>query len=221
MATIDAQVIVDAAEKTLLDETNVRWAEAELLGYLNDGQRHIVMLKPDAYVKNISVQMTASETKNTIPSDGIRIIRPVRNMGADGNTPGNVIRWADMDQMDVTNPDWHTHTASATIKHFFQDKLDPKNFYCYPPQPGASMGYAEIIYSAAPPDVAIDATISLDDIYKDPLYFYIMSRAHSKETAEADKAKATSYYNVFLQSIGLKTDAETTVDSGNPQGAPN
>lgn len=216
MSTITAQVIVDAAEKTLLDETNVRWGEAELLGYLNDGQRHIVMLKPDAYAKHATVAMTVSETLNSIPSDGIRLIRPVRNMGTNGTTRGRVITWADMDELDNTNPNWHLATAAAEVLHFLQDPSDPKKFFVFPPQPGSNPGYAEFIYSAAPPDVAIGSTISLDDIYKDPIYFYIMSRAHSKETPAAKAERATTYYNLFLQSIGLKTTAERSVDKVPP-----
>jgi len=214
MPTITAQTIVDRAEKTLLDDTNVRWAEAELLEYLNDAQRHIVMLKPDAYTKNTNIQMAASETKNTIPADAIRLKRPVRNMGALGTSPGRAIIWANIDQLDKSNPDWHTDTASAVIQHFLADQHDPKTFYVYPPQPATGMGYAEIIYFATPADIAIGATILLDDVYQDPMYFYVLSRAHSKETPEASDAKAGGYYTLFLQSIGLKTQGEQAVDAG-------
>ena len=208
MPVITAQIIVDKAEETLLDETNVRWDEAELLGYLNDGQRHIASLKPDSYMKNASVIMAASETKNTVPADAAGINRPIRNMGADGNTLGKAITWADMEQMDKSNPNWHTDTASAVIKHFLPDPNDPKVFYVYPPQPAASMGYAEISYFAIPANVIISAVILLDDLYQDPLYFYVLSRAHSKDIPEASATKAGGYYSLMMQAIGLRASNE-------------
>ena len=213
MGAINAQIIIDEAEKTLFDETNIRWSATELLSYLNNASRHICMLKPDAYTQNAVIQMAASETKNSIPADGIRLKRPVRNMGSNGLTPGRVITWAPIEQLDKTNPSWHNDAANAEILHFLQDENDPKNFYVYPPQPAAAMGYAEIIYFATPPEVLIGASIPLDDVYKDAYMFYILSAAHSKETPEASPERAGSYYNLFIQAIGLKTAGENAMDS--------
>lgn len=210
MATITAQTIVDRAEKTLLDETNVRWSPDELLDYLNEAQRTIVLSKPDAYSKNVVVQLV-SGTKQSVPADCVKLVRVVRNMGTDGLTVGNIIRYADMESLDEARPDWHTQTASATAVNWLQNETDPKNFYVSPPQPAAGQGYIEIIYSASPPDVTLSDTISLDDIYSNIIYLLVMWRALSKEGKTQDLNKAQSYLSIATQGLGMKNAAEQSV----------
>lgn len=219
MPTILAKDVVDRSEITLQDETNVRWSQEELLHYLNDGQRHVVMLKPGAYAQNSTFQLVQG-SKQSAPNDAISLIRPVRNMGGAGNTPGRAITWADMDQLDLTRPDWHTETANAEVKHCLQDPQNPKDFYVTPPQP-ATPEYVEMIYSAAPPDATIDgvngggtdSAISLDDVYAEALYFYILFKAHSKESSLASPQKAGSYYQLFLGAIGMKQQIDAAQES--------
>ena len=59
MGTITAQSIVDRARHILQDTTSggTRWLDPELLKWLNDAQREIVLLKPNAYssVENIGL----------------------------------------------------------------------------------------------------------------------------------------------------------------------
>lgn len=207
MGTLAAEVIIDAAEKTLLDETNIRWGETELLGYLNDGQRFIVMKKPDAYTKNDTVPLASGGTKNTVPDDAIEFIRLTRDMGADGETPGQVIKFADMTHLDDTDPMWHTRTTNGAPYHFLRDPFDNKHFYVYPAPSGTR--HAEMIYSADPEDVAEkDDPITLDNVYKDLLYFYILWRAHSKETSAANPERAAVYFGMLDKGLNDKSQAE-------------
>src|SRR3546814_10752016 len=62
MATITAKSLITIAQTLLQDATSVRWPRAELLGYLNDGQRETVLLKPEACVTNAAALLTADET---------------------------------------------------------------------------------------------------------------------------------------------------------------
>lgn len=206
MPTITAQSIVDRAEKTLLDDTNVRWDETELLEYLNDGQREVVMFKPSAYTKN-SVHQLVAGTKQTIPADGIEFVEGVRNMGVDGATPGRVVTPIRRRDLDLTRPNWHAETAAVEAKHYMFDERDPKTFYITPPQP-ATPGQVEILYSAAPPDVALGEVIALDDIYQTPLLYYVLSRAHAKETEAANNNRSASYYQLFAKAVGGRAAAE-------------
>lgn len=150
MATITGQEILSRAGVILQDTTSVKWPIAELLDWLHDAQREIVLRKPDAYSKNTSIQLTVSQTKQSIPSDGVMLLDVVRNLGTDGSTPGRAITRTERPILDQQRPDWHTDTPSATVKHYMFNEKDPKTFYVYPPQPGSSPGHVEIIYSAAP-----------------------------------------------------------------------
>lgn len=206
MAIITAQQILNKAALLLQDPAFVRWTSDELLGWLNDGQREIVMLKPDANAVNQSVQLSAG-TKQRIPSDGIRLIKLTRNMGNDGDTPGRTVRFIDGNILDTQRPNWHTETASTTVLHYAHDVRDPKVFYCYPPQPGTP-SYVELVYSAIPEDVALTDAINLDDIYATVLTDYVLYRAYSKNAAVADPNIAAAYYQAFYQALGLKAQGD-------------
>jgi len=210
MSVLTAQNIVDRAETILQDTTNVRWASTELLQWLNDGQREVVLLKPDANPVNESVQMTAG-TKQTIPATGVQLIDVVRNMGDNGTTVGDVITFLKRNVLDSGNRDWHAESQDSAHDHFCFDERDPKHFYVYPPSDGAN--YVEIVYSAAPADIAIDATITLDDVYANALLDYILYRAYSKDAEFAANAqRAAMAYAAFLRSLGMREEAEKIYD---------
>jgi len=218
MPTIVGSSILDRASIILQDTTNIRWPSDELLGWLNDGQREIVLRKPDAYTKTSSVMLTASETKQAIPSDGIILIDVIRNMGT-GVTPGRAITRTERYILDGQRPNWNTETASATVKHYMFDERNQKTFYVYPPQP-TTPGYIEIVYSAAPADLAtVASTLTLDDIYASALLDYTLYRAYSKDADIAPSApqRAVGHYQAFMQSIGAQEQAESRYDPNMPK----
>ena len=210
MATITATNIVSRAAIVLQDTTGVRWPQTEeLLLWLNDGQREIVLRKPDAYAQNAVVALVAG-TKQTIPATGIQLLDVIRNMGTGGATPGRAITRIDREILDEQRPSWHSETASAETKHYMFDPRDPKHFYVYPPQ-HATPGRVEMVYAASPTDVAaLGNTITLDDIYSGVLLDYILYRAYSKDADLTPTApqRAVSHYNAFMASLGAKSQME-------------
>lgn len=150
MGSILASAIISKAKTIIQDTTNIRWQDAEHLGFLNDGQREVAMLRPDSTSRLAVMQMIAG-TKQTIPSDGIAILKVIRNMGAAGTTPGQAIRMIPMDTLDSNVPSWHSASSAATTLHYMTDQRMPHNFYVYPPATGST--YVEILYGCAPIDV--------------------------------------------------------------------
>jgi hypothetical protein len=206
MATITGQNIVNRAAIVLQDTTGVRWPQTdELLLWLNDGQREIVLRKPDAYAQNAVVALVAG-TKQSIPATGIQLLDVIRNMGTGGETPGRAITRIDREILDEQRPNWHSETASAETKHYMFDSRDPKHFYVYPPQ-HATPGRVEMVYASSPTDLAaLASTITLDDIYSGVLLDYILYRAYSKDADLTPSApqRAISHYNAFLASLDAK-----------------
>lgn len=212
MSTITVASILNRASIILQDPTNIRWTAAELLDWLNEGQREVVLAKPNASVKNTSKQLAAG-TKQTIPTDGVSLVDVVRNLGTDGSTPGNAIRLVTREILDAQVNNWHAATPAATVKHFTYTPLDPKTFYVYPPQPASGQGYVEIIYSAAPTDAAANGTITLDDIYTTALLNYVLYRAYSKDAEYAANTQlATAYYQAFQALLQGKVGAEAVTN---------
>jgi len=206
MATTQVNNIVSRAGTLIQDATNVRWPQAELLDWLNDGQREVVLHKPEASVKNVSVSLTTGSTKQTIPTDGILLLDVTRNMGSGGSTPGNAIRLTTREVLDAQKPTWHTDAnALGYVQHYIYDTRDPKTFYVYPKAP-ATAWYAEVVYSAAPTDCSLGGTIQIDDIYANALLDYVLYRAYSKDAEYAANANlAIAHYQAFANAIGLKT----------------
>jgi hypothetical protein len=213
MPTITAQSIIDKAQTILQDTTEVRWTEAELLGWLNDGQREIAMRRPDAYSKIANVTLAAG-TKQSIPSDGTAILKVIRNMGANGTTPGRAIRHVPADVLDSNVPNWHAATQVAEILHAVVDVRMPKFFYVYPPANGTTQ--VEVLYAAPPADVTNKANaISVDDVFATPLVDYLCFRAYSKDqdlTGNVERARA--HYELFLSSLNGKAQADSVVRTG-------
>ena len=213
MGTILASTVIGKAQIILQDTTGVRWpSDTELLGWLNDGQREVMVFKPNANVKNIAIKL-AGGTKQALPTDGVQLIDVVRNMGTDGQTPGRAIRIVMREILDAQVPDWHSSTPNATTKHYMYSVLDPKNFYVYPPQPASNQGYAELVYGAVPADATINGAISIDDIYQNVLIDYILYRAYSKDTEyAADEGRAGKHQAAYIASLTGKAKAEIGVN---------
>lgn len=150
MGSLLASSVISKAKTIIQDTTNIRWQDAEHLNFLNDGQREVAMLRPDSTSRLAVMQMVAG-TKQTIPSDGIAILKVIRNMGANGTTPGQAIRLIPMDTLDSNVPAWHSSTAAATTLHYMTDQRMPHNFYVYPQANGST--WAEILYACAPIDI--------------------------------------------------------------------
>jgi hypothetical protein len=224
MATVTAASVIDKAQVILQDTTGIRWPDDELLGWLNDGQREIVLYKPNAFVRNTSVQMTTG-TKQGLPADGVQLLDVVRNMGTNGSTPGRAVRITIREILDSQIPNWHTEAPANEVKHYMYSMLDPKNFYVYPPNTG--QGHVELIYGAAPTEATLQSTITLDDIYQTILMDYILYRAYSKDTEfAADVNRASSHQQAYLTALTGKAKVEiganpNSTAPANPNVTPN
>lgn len=210
MSTVTTLSIVTKAQTILQDVTGVRWPSSELLSWLNDGQREVVLFKPNSYVKNVAVKLV-SGTKQSLPADGIQLIDIVRNMGAGGVTPGRSIRITMREILDAQVSNWHDDSiADIVVKHYVYSQFDPKTFYVYPPQPTVNQGYVELIYGASPADTTLIGTISIDDIYQSILLDYVLYRAYSKDTEyAADENRAAFHQAAYLASLTGKAKVET------------
>jgi len=167
--TIAAQSIIHRVIDTMQDNTSVRWPVAELVRYLNDGQREVVLYRPDSMVTDATVTLVAG-AKQALPSNGSKLIDVIRN------TSGNKrsVRMTNRNILDTQSPNWYNLTGVTEVLHYMYDPRDPKVFYVYPP--AASTGASvELVYSAYPTDItepsdgalytAVTGNISLPDIY--------------------------------------------------------
>ena len=211
-----ASDITSRARLLLNDIDATRWVDSELFKWINDAQKLVAMVRPDASVATFVMTLIAG-TRQTIPSGGFRLLDIVRNVTTvTGSTPayqvvtvpGRSVRIVDREVLDTQDPYWHTATGSAEIKHFIYDNRSPTLFYVYPP--ATTSAKLEVVYSVAPTDVAAAGdTLSISDIYQDVVLNYVLYRAYSKDAEYASNAAlAGGYLNVVNQMLGIKTQKD-------------
>ena len=220
MGTVTAQTIINKAAIQLTDIANVRWTRAELLSWLNDGMRQIVLIQPSGSSTTVSMQLTAG-TRQSIPTDGWLLLQIYRNMGVSGSTPGRAIRIVSREILDGFNPNWHTDTAAAEVRNYIYDAQDQLAFYVYPPNTGT--GYIELNYSAQPTNLTSESqTIPIFDVFQQSLVDYILFRACSKDAEYAPGLQlAQAYLATFTAGVQGKSQSEATNDPTNALGMRN
>jgi len=213
---ISAQSIIRRAVETMQDNTSVRWPVAELVRYLNDGQREVVLYRPDSMVTNATVALVAG-AKQAVPTNGSKLIDVIRNTAGTKRSVRMTVR----NILDTQSPNWYNLTGVTEILHYMYDARDPKVFYVYPP--AASTGASvEIVYSAYPADItepadgalytAVTGNISLPDIYGNVLADYILYRAYTKDSEYAGNAqRAQAHYAAFQAALTTEMAGTTGV----------
>ena len=211
MGTVTAKTIIDKASVQLIDLTNIRWTRTELLSWLNDGMRQIVLIQPSASSTTVSKKLDAG-TRQSLPTGGWLLLQMYRNMGTSGTTPGRAIRIVSRELLDNFNPNWHTATAAAEVRNYIYDTQDQTAFYVYPPNTGTQ--YVELNYSAQPVDLTSEtAVIPIFDIYQSALVDYILYRACSKDAEYAPGLQLSQgYLTTFAAAVGGKAQTEVSND---------
>ena len=211
MGTVTAQSIINKAAIQLTDIANIRWTRAELLSWLNDGMRQIVVIQPSASSTTVVVKLIAG-TRQYIPADGWLLLTVYRNMGTTGATPGRAVRIVSREILDGFNPNWHADTPKAEVRNFLYTNQDQLAFYVYPPNTGTQ--YVELNYSSQPADLTSESqVIPIFDVFQSALVDYIMYRACSKDAEYAPGlALAQGYLATFTAAVQVKTESEVTND---------
>jgi hypothetical protein len=208
MGDILCSAILTKAGKQLQDTGAVRWTQTTLFDYLKDGQREIAALKPDACTVTGNVTLVAG-SKQTLPDGATGLVRPVRNMGADGITPGRSIEMFDMTTLQTLFPEWSAMTGDGEVLFVGYDKEDPVTFFTVPPQPDISHKI-ESVYGVLPADPAsVDSVITVRDVYANALLDYVLYRAYGEETEAGSASKSAAHYQAMAQVLGIRMATQT------------
>lgn len=206
------------------DPTAYRWTDAELLGYINAGQRQIVTLVPEANTVESTVDFTAADAgiaRRTLPAGGIKFIRATNNLEKDGANyeRQSPLRYAEKDALDSYDPTWeYTPAADADnyFKHYCHERREPKVFYLFPAPPNTETRSVGIVHSAVPADLTdLGDDLSLDDAYFNAYVTYVTFRALSKEARQSLPSARQELWENFLTSLGMKKKAEMLVSPEN------
>lgn len=222
--TISANSVLNSIAVKLFDPDFIRWSVFELYQDLNDGQREIIFMKPDANMENFEFTLTMNSIKQSLPSDGVFLFDIVDNV-----VSGRLISIVDRKLLSAAAPTWHTTTTDEAtgIKYFSYNENDPKYFYVYP-KPDSDFKI-NILYSKLTGDVSaptagigmgiadVTGDLSIADEYKNVLIDYVMYRAFSKDSEYSSVTRAQMHYQAFMNGLGARTRVEEMEDPNRPK----
>lgn len=208
-----ARDIFERVQALTKDALGVRWPIAELVDWLNDGCRELVLHKPSA-VAALEAHALSAGTRQELATTAVQLL------GVPRNTAGRAIRRVSREVLDAQAPDWHSATAVDAVKHVVLEPEDPRGFYVYPPNTG--QGSVDVLLAHEPAPISggttladFDAvTLPVPDIYVSALADYVLYRVFSKDMAEPGNAqRAGAHYQAFASAIGVKATQEASRDA--------
>ena len=230
------QNIVDEVRAQLNDEDtlNFRWSDAEMLRYVNAGQRQIVAFKPTSNIIIGSNSTSSStEVRQVIPAEGIKFISA---FGGDAIEESD-IKWRmtrfDLDAMNAVFPEWSYPTANQPnvpnvddiytgnfrLNHeqWAHDPREPRVFWVYP-MPGNQTGIVGFLYVDLPTDMtSLGITFRLSDEYQNAMVLYVMYRCLRKDGRHGGGvALRASMWEDFRSALGMQQESEARVSPETP-----
>jgi len=199
--------------KTLYDETNVVYAQQELLDHLNAAVAEIVQLDTKAYMVNAPLQCVPG-TLQSLPGDAVALV-DVRYNCDDSGSPGRAITAVGVEQLQAARPDWHESPPAMVTRHYAADVRDPKRFYVWPPQPDPA-GYVMAVYQGVPDDAALTDIFPLPDLYGEAAYLFVIYHVLLRRDHGADPQRAMLFYRMFMTELDQDVKNISTIQAGKP-----
>lgn len=214
-----------------------RYTQRELVTWLNEGQKAIAKYVPSSCSRVDAVKLSPGTKQSIlrIPAAnvlrdgtnpaadvyGIAVMSVVRNMGADGLTPGRAVRIVDRETLDTYTPSWHTETGTE-LQGYVYDPKTPQIFYVTPGVKSDATVWADLQYAFNPPEVSVTGsygmdgtdttTVGVDESNTDDLVNYILARAYAKDSESSNVAASSMYGQQFVSSINAQATAITGVN---------
>lgn len=211
MSKILSLEIIHRVNVLINDKGFIRWSKAELLDYLNDAQKAIVLRRPDAYCVDVDDFACVSGTKQRIPDDAIRLIDIPRNATGHSIKGPYARRY-----LDDLYPDWHSVNDASHVEAYVYDERNPKTFYVYP---GVNAGIEiSLVISKTPPVISIaeletNQALVIDEIYRNALMEWIMYRVFMKDAEHSSLERSMMHLNAFKSQLGEKSQADGAMAS--------
>lgn len=193
---ISGSNIVDRVRVLLNDVSAVRWPDAEMLLWLNDGRREMAARQPKIFGGGSAIAHTTTPGVR----QQVAVTGAYRLVSIDSNADGQAIRAITRDQLDAFRPGWRNDTAADNAQNWCADDVDPLGFWIYP-QVGAGKTLSAHAHITPPDLAALSATALPFDVHQPILTNYLCYRAYSKETEAGAIEKAAAYFKLFTEAL--------------------
>jgi hypothetical protein len=217
-----------------------RWPEAELIRWLNFGRMALAKYLPTVSSRTDVIKLVpgAKQSLGRVASasikpgdgsaaadtDGIAFMRALRNMGADGLTPGNAIRGpVDRYTKDSFTPGWASVTGNVVQEIVFNKDL-PLTFFVSPCPAASPDVWIQIEWMANPTPLPAGGApasekyvvagseasrvLGVPDQYAEDLHNYVVAMALLKGSKNTQNLpKAQTHAQMFIASINAQAKA--------------
>lgn len=204
------QDLVKSLRMTQLnDPDSVTWSDLALIDVLNEALRMLILVRPDASSK-VAVMPVRDGTRQSIPDDGIRLLRVIRNINDDDGA-GLAVRLVQQEDMDGMSPDWHT-MQGYIVKEYMYDVRTPRQFYIYPAVTPASK--LEIEYSCSVTKITglnFDGPFPVSEIFSQPIQELMLYKLLSGDATNGQSG--ATHLQTAMELLGIKDTADERVSS--------
>ena len=201
-------VILQNVNFALDDPNNTKFSLTQKILAINSALQALVSYRPDA-ASYTTMMLLVAGTRQTLPSDGVRLLKVIRNRGQSGlSDAGRAIRKADMLVQDALIPDWHETTGQTVVDEYFYDSITPKDFYVYPPAPVSPIIGIDISYVRVLPTITADTDAFAPAIQEWMLY--LLWGGDDKQNQ--NYADARSHLSTFFQLLQIKASSDGAVN---------
>lgn len=213
--------LLTRAATILQDADNTRWPLPELVNWINDGMRAVVLAKPSANAQSVVLPMIVGTLQSLTDASHLQLLRLPRNIAAAGppRVGGRIIRPTTRELLDSSAPGWHDPSETPykkEVRQYVYDEENPREFYVYPGNLGT--GLVEAVVSVLPTLLtasgdpaalaSYDATLGLVEPWNVALLDFVLYRAFAKDDVAADVSRARLHYQAFATAVGIKIQAE-------------
>lgn len=192
--------ILARAGRQLQDAGFTRWTTAALLDYLNVVVRRVKFLLPDLFAEYSTVQLTAEQAEQDVPDAVLRFVEVVRNMGDDGQSPGDMIRVVDKRTLDAYTPSWRHRHGYRVVEWCPGGERQ----YLVNPPPMTAI-YVEI--RAVPTPAALtnanNEDVPLPDRYESALLHGVLAAAFAEDVETGSVELAAMHSQAFMTELGV------------------
>ena len=181
-----------------------RYSDTDLLGYINQIIKRMVILRPDLFATVGDISTVANSIVQTLPSDSYRLIEiyQVKN--------GNAITEVNREVLDQTYPAWVSDPAGVPY-NFMRHVRNPNKYFLYP-KPVANITLIGE-YAKIPSDYAIGDTIDLPEAYFPSLVDGTVFLAESIDDEHVSSGRAKLFMDMFVESLGTGLQGRPLTDT--------
>ena len=190
------------------DPNDVVYSLSQKEQALNEGIRAVSLHRPDSAAVTTNVALV-SGTKQSLPSDCVRLIRVIRNKsGSGGTTTGKSVRLMDLNRISDRVVDWHNVTGDDVLEYGYEQS-NQSVFWVYPHIGAASNKFVEVIYQRSIPDVVSADTFPINDLYSVAVKEWMLYSLWSSDNEQSPNyAMALKKLEVFFTLLGLKGESD-------------